>query len=51
MDHPVLGRLELHRDKLPVEDVILVVYYASAGSETADKLRMLASLAARSGAV
>lgn len=43
--HPELGRLELHRDKLPVEDVILVLYYAEAGSESAEKLRLLDSLA------
>lgn len=46
VDHPVVGELTLHRDKLPVGDVILVVYYADAGSESAEKLRMLGSLAA-----
>jgi transcriptional regulator with XRE-family HTH domain len=44
--HPVVGALHLHRDKLPVEDVTLVLYYADAGSDSADKLRLLASLAA-----
>ncbi|MCL2515595.1 MAG: helix-turn-helix transcriptional regulator [Microbacteriaceae bacterium] len=44
--HPVVGELRLHRDKLPVDDVLLVVYYADEGSETAEKLRLLASLAA-----
>ena len=43
--HPVVGELRLHRDKLPVDDVILVVYYADAGSASHDKLRLLASLA------
>jgi transcriptional regulator with XRE-family HTH domain len=43
--HPVVGELHLHRDKLPVEDVTLVLYYADAGSESAEKLQLLASLA------
>ncbi|WP_410575157.1 helix-turn-helix transcriptional regulator [Amycolatopsis sp. cmx-4-61] len=42
--HPVLGRLQLHRDKLPVDGVLLVLYYADAGSESAEKLALLASL-------
>ena len=46
IDHPVLGELRLHRDKLPVDDVILVVYYPEAGSDSDEKLRMLAGLAA-----
>jgi transcriptional regulator with XRE-family HTH domain len=45
--HPVVGELRLHRDKLPVEDVLLVLYYADQGSESDEKLRMLASLAAQ----
>ncbi|MGN6425717.1 MAG: helix-turn-helix transcriptional regulator [Leifsonia sp.] len=45
IDHPVLGELRLHRDKLPVDDVILVVYYPEAGSDSDEKLRMLAGLA------
>lgn len=44
VNHPVVGRLDLHRDKLPVDDVILVVYYPKPGSESAEKLRVLASL-------
>jgi transcriptional regulator with XRE-family HTH domain len=47
VEHPSLGALRLHRDKLPVEDVLLVVYYADEGSESAEKLRLLGSLAAR----
>jgi len=44
VNHPVLGPLSLHRDKLPVDEVILVLYYADAGSDSAEKLAMLASL-------
>ncbi|MFD1713763.1 helix-turn-helix transcriptional regulator [Amnibacterium flavum] len=47
VDHPVVGELRLHRDKLPVEGLILVIYYADAGSESAEKLELLASLAAQ----
>jgi transcriptional regulator with XRE-family HTH domain len=42
--HPVVGELRLHRDKLPVDGLTLVVYYADARSEDAEKLRLLASL-------
>jgi transcriptional regulator with XRE-family HTH domain len=45
VNHPVVGRLSLHRDKLPVEGVLLVLYYADQGSESDEKLRLLASLA------
>ncbi|WP_435130650.1 helix-turn-helix transcriptional regulator [Actinacidiphila sp. bgisy144] len=44
--HPVVGEMRLHRDKLPVEDVILVVYYPDKDSESDEKMRLLASLAA-----
>ncbi|WP_454048697.1 helix-turn-helix domain-containing protein [Cellulomonas sp. Marseille-Q8402] len=44
--HPVVGALHLHREKLPVGGVILVLYYPAVGSESAEKLRVLASLAA-----
>jgi transcriptional regulator with XRE-family HTH domain len=43
--HPVVGDLRLHRDKLPVGDVLLVLYYADQGSESDEKLRLLASMA------
>src|ERR1035438_8958985 len=43
--HPVVGDLRLHRDKLPVGDVLLVLYYADHGSESDEKLRLLASMA------
>jgi transcriptional regulator with XRE-family HTH domain len=44
--HPVVGDLQLHREKLVVGDLVLVVYYPEAGSPSAEKLRMLASLVA-----
>jgi hypothetical protein len=45
--HPSLGRLQLHRDKLPVGDILVVPYYPDAGSDTAAKLQLLGSLAAK----
>jgi transcriptional regulator with XRE-family HTH domain len=42
--HPVVGELQLHRDKLPIEGLILVVYYADTHSASEEKLQMLASL-------
>ena len=45
VNHPVVGELRLHRDKLPVDDVLLVLYYADQGSESDEKLRLLASVA------
>ncbi|MFC7386258.1 helix-turn-helix domain-containing protein [Sphaerisporangium rhizosphaerae] len=45
VNHPVVGELRLHRDKLPVDDLILVLYYADQGSESDEKLRLLASMA------
>ena len=44
VNHPVVGRLHLHRDKLPVNGLLLVLYYADAGSDSAEKLSLLASL-------
>jgi transcriptional regulator with XRE-family HTH domain len=41
--HPVVGELHLYRDKLPVESVVLVVYYPDAGSPSAERLRLLAA--------
>jgi transcriptional regulator with XRE-family HTH domain len=43
--HPVVGDLRLHRDKLPIDDVILVVYYPDKDSASDEKLRLLATLA------
>ena len=45
VNHPVVGELSLNRDKLPVDDLLLVLYYADQGSESEEKLRLLASLA------
>jgi MmyB-like transcription regulator ligand binding domain len=45
VNHPIVGELRLHRDKLPVDDVLLVMYYADHGSESDEKLALLASLA------
>jgi transcriptional regulator with XRE-family HTH domain len=44
VNHPIVGELRLHRDKLPVDDLILVLYYPDQGSESDEKLRVLASL-------
>jgi transcriptional regulator with XRE-family HTH domain len=46
VNHPVVGKLQLHRDKLPVDGLLLVLYYADQGSESDEKLRLLASMAA-----
>lgn len=48
VNHPVVGELRLQRDKLPVGDVLLVLYYADQAvnsSESDEKLRLLASMA------
>lgn len=44
VNHPVVGTLRLNRDKLPAGEVILVLYYPDQGTESAEKLRILASL-------
>ena len=44
VNHPVVGTLRLNRDKLPAGPVILVLYYPDEGSESAEKLRILAAL-------
>jgi hypothetical protein len=36
--------MHLYREKLQVEDLVLVVYYADESSPTAEKLRVLDSL-------
>jgi transcriptional regulator with XRE-family HTH domain len=46
VNHPVVGELRLNRDKLPVGDLLLVLYYADTGSESEEKLGLLASYAA-----
>lgn len=43
VNHPVVGELHLHRDKLPVGELILVLYYPDSDSDSAEKLRLLAS--------
>jgi transcriptional regulator with XRE-family HTH domain len=46
VNHPVVGELRLHRDKLPAGDgLLLVLYYADQGSESDEKLRLLAAMA------
>lgn len=45
VDHPVVGELHLHREKLPVDGLLLVLYHAETGSESAERLALLASLA------
>jgi transcriptional regulator with XRE-family HTH domain len=44
VNHPTVGALRLHREKLPIGDLILVIYYPEAHSDSAEKLRHLASL-------
>ena len=44
IDHPLVGPLELHREKLPVDGLVLVVYYPDEDSDSADKLRLLSTL-------
>jgi len=48
--HPTVGTMRLHREKVPVGDLILVLYYPDAGSDAAEKLRLLAALTAQTGA-
>lgn len=43
-DHPLVGKLTLHRERLAVsgaDDMMLVVYYADAGTRDAEKLALL----------
>jgi transcriptional regulator with XRE-family HTH domain len=47
--HPILGELRIHREKLPVDGLTLVVYYPD-GAEAAEKFALLGSLAAAGGA-
>jgi hypothetical protein len=37
--------MQLHREKVPVGELILVIYYRDAGSDAAEKLRLLSALA------
>lgn len=44
VNHPTVGALRLHREKLPVGDLTIVLYYPETHSDSVDKLRLLASL-------
>jgi len=47
LDHPQLGELVLHRDKLAItgtDGLLLVIYHAEPGSSTAEALALLGSL-------
>jgi transcriptional regulator with XRE-family HTH domain len=49
LQHPLVGPLELRREKLPIpgtEGQLLVIYHAEVGSETERSLALLGSLAA-----
>jgi transcriptional regulator with XRE-family HTH domain len=49
LQHPLVGPLELRREKLPIGDTdgqLLVIYHAEPGSETARSLALLGSLSA-----
>lgn len=46
VNHPSLGALRLHREKMPIDDLVLVVYYPAEHSADAEKLDLLASLTA-----
>jgi transcriptional regulator with XRE-family HTH domain len=53
LDHPQVGRITLNREKLAIngsEGQILAIYHADAGSDNAEKLALLASYQADSGA-
>jgi transcriptional regulator with XRE-family HTH domain len=50
VDHPLLGELHYHREKLPVSGLTLVVYYP-AGAEAAEKFALLGSVAASGGMI
>jgi transcriptional regulator with XRE-family HTH domain len=46
VNHPTVGTMRLHREKLPLAEVILVIYYPEESSDAAEKLRLLATAAA-----
>ncbi|WP_374945922.1 helix-turn-helix domain-containing protein [Agreia sp.] len=53
LNHPVVGRLRLDREKLAIsgsEGVMLVVYHAEPGTEAAERLALLASMSMSSRA-
>jgi transcriptional regulator with XRE-family HTH domain len=46
VNHPTVGALRLHREKLPLGELILVIYYPDENSEATEKLHLLATAAA-----
>lgn len=48
--HPVVGEMHLYREKLPVDGLLLVMYYADPDSESGQKLALLGALSAHSAA-
>jgi transcriptional regulator with XRE-family HTH domain len=46
VNHPTVGSLRLNREKLPVDGLILVVYYPDENSDAAEQLRLLSTQAA-----
>lgn len=46
VDHPLVGRMRLHREKLAVDGLVLVVYHAESGSIDEQRLRLLQPVAA-----
>ncbi len=47
VNHPTVGALRLYREKLPVDGLVLVLYYPDEHSDSAEKLRLLTSLNAK----
>jgi transcriptional regulator with XRE-family HTH domain len=51
-DHPVAGQIRLEREKLAVagtDGIMLVIYHAKPGTESAERLALLGSMAATTG--
>lgn len=44
VNHPTVGSLRLHREKLPVAGLLLVLYYPDADSDAADGVRLLSTM-------
>jgi len=44
LNHPILGELHLNREKMPIGEFVMVIYYPDEHSSAAEKLRLLASL-------
>ncbi|MDN4640694.1 helix-turn-helix transcriptional regulator [Agreia sp. PsM10] len=47
VNHPAVGTMRLHREKLPLGDLILVLYYPDENSDAAGKLRLMGLAASR----